>query len=94
MNLDTHEAYRGDTPLQLTPTEWKLLEELVTSSPRVVSREQLEQTVWDDVEPSSSLLKVYINKLRKKVDISPFSPLIHTLPGVGIVLKAKDENEQ
>ncbi|WP_432734546.1 response regulator transcription factor [Maridesulfovibrio sp. FT414] len=94
MNLDTHEAFRQGTPLPLTPTEWKILEELALNSPKVVTRERLEHAVWDDSETSSSLLKVYINKLRKKVDAPPFAPMIHTVPGVGIVLKAEDGNEQ
>ncbi len=94
MNLDSHEAFRGGTPLHLTPTEWKLLEELLINSPKVVSRDRLEQAVWEDSEPSSSLLKVYINKLRKKVDTPLYTPLIHTIPGVGIVLKPEDASEQ
>lgn len=92
MNLDTHEAVRGTTELQLTPTEWKLLEELAVNSPKVISRERLERAVWGE-ESSESLLKVYLNKLRKKVDAEPFKPMIHTVPGVGVVLKPEDKDE-
>ncbi|WP_320171691.1 response regulator transcription factor [Maridesulfovibrio sp.] len=94
MNLDTHEAVREGQPLLLTPTEWKILEELALNSPRVVSRNSLEQAVWGDSVPSQSLLKVYLNKLRKKVDAPPFSPMIRTLPGVGIVLEQEGGDEQ
>jgi DNA-binding response OmpR family regulator len=92
MNLDTHEATRAGLDLKLTPTEWKLLEHLAENSPRVVSRTQLEQAVWGDSIPSQSSLKVYLNKLRKKVDTVEWAPLIHTLPGVGVVLKAEDDH--
>ena len=94
MNLDTHEAIRNGNPIQLTPTEWKLLEVLAVHSPKVVSRVQLEQIVWGDSIPSQSLLKVYLNKLRKKVDISTLPPIIQTLPGVGVVLKLGDDHEE
>lgn len=93
MDLDTHEAARGSRPLQLTPTEWRLLETLAASSPRVVSRAKLERAVWGDVTPSSSSLKVYVSKLRKKVDAAPSARLIHTVPGVGVALaELKDED--
>ncbi|WP_027721874.1 response regulator transcription factor [Maridesulfovibrio zosterae] len=91
MNLDTHEVWRNGQSLNLTPTEWKLLQELVMNSPKVVSRAKLEQAVWGDSIPSQSLLKVYLNKLRKKVDGPDFCPIIHTVPGVGVVLRQEDE---
>jgi DNA-binding response OmpR family regulator len=94
MNLDTHEVYRDGQSLNLTPTEWKLLEELAVNSPKVISRSKLEQAVWGDSIPSQSLLKVYLNKLRKKVDGSDFVPLIHTVPGVGISLKLEGDSAE
>ncbi len=93
MNLDTREASREGLPLHLSPTEWKLLEILAMHSPRVLSRARLEQAVWDDRLPCQSSLKVYLNKLRKKVDAPPWRPLIHTLPGVGVALRVDDEND-
>jgi len=92
MNLDTREAFREGEALHLSPTEWKLLETLLTHSPRVLARSRLEQAVWGDDLPGQSNLKVYLNRLRKKVDAPPWRPLIHTLPGVGVALRADDED--
>jgi len=94
MNLDTHEAFRAGHPLHLTPTEWKLLEVLAANSPRVVSRSQLEETVWEDSMPSESSLKVYLSKLRKKVDAPPLPALIHTVQGVGVAMRAEEDHEE
>jgi len=94
MNLDTHEASRAGQPLHLTPTEWKLLEILAENSPRVVSRSQLEEAIWGDSIPSESSLKVYLSKLRRKVDAAPWFPLVQTLPRVGVALKPEESHGQ
>ncbi|WP_421870628.1 response regulator transcription factor [Motiliproteus sp.] len=87
LELETRIASRAGQPLKLTPSGWILLEALVRASPAVVSRRQLEQLLWPDTLPDSNSLKVHLHHLRKQVD-KPFErPLIHTLPGQGVLLK-------
>jgi len=87
MNLHRHEIKRDNTVLTITPTGWKLLETLMRASPCVVTRSQLQQTVWSDQPPDSNSLKVHLFKLRQKID-KPFDKdLIHTLSGQGFCLR-------
>jgi DNA-binding response OmpR family regulator len=92
LHLDTHRAFRGDRELTLTPTGWKLLDTLVRSSPGIVSRQKLIQTVWGDEVPESNSLKVHLHKLRRQVDGKNESPLLHTIPGLGYALRSQNEN--
>ncbi|OAN13171.1 XRE family transcriptional regulator [Photobacterium jeanii] len=86
LDLDNHQAYRGDTSLILSPQSWKILLVLAQRSPAVVTREELEQEVWGD-EISTNNLKVQIHKLRQSVD-KPFAfSLIQSVPKVGFVLR-------
>lgn len=88
--LETRKASRAGQPLKLTPSGWILLEALVRASPAVVSRGQLEYLLWPDETPDSNSLKVHLHHLRKQVD-KPFDrPLIHTLPGQGVLIKDGD----
>lgn len=87
LNPDTREAKRAGQLLQLTPIGWKLLVKLVQSSPNVVSRTDLETHVWPDEMPNKAVLKTQLHRLRSVVD-GPFDkPLLHTIKGVGVVLK-------
>lgn len=86
--LDRRQAFRGDRELILTPTGWKLLEILVRSSPAVVSRQKLLQTLWGDDIPESNSLKVHLHKLRRQVDAANEPSILHTIPGHGYVIKA------
>ena len=85
LTLDTGSrvAKRGPHTLSLTPTGFTILQTLLERSPSLVSREELEQTLWGDEPPASDTLRSQIYKLRKTVD-KPFArPLIHTVPGAG-----------
>jgi two-component system OmpR family response regulator len=77
-------VFRGDERVELTPTEFRLLEQLARSAGDVVSRAELLDHVWngeDDV--SANVVDVYIGYLRRKLD-APFGrPIIHTVRGVG-----------
>ena len=83
LDLGEHKAWRGNRVLNLTRTEFALLECLLRSAPRVVTRDRLIETVWNDREISPNNIDVFIKFLRSKVDGSGFSKLIHTERGIG-----------
>ncbi|MGL6260290.1 response regulator transcription factor [Vibrio sp. WXL210] len=87
VDLDKHQATRAGHPLKIPPVCWKMLVCLMQNSPNVVSKTKLEDEVWGDALPSTDSLKVQLFKLRKVVD-APFEhKLIHTVHGVGIVIR-------
>jgi len=87
-NTETHEVRRGSTALNLTPTEFSILECLMKSAGRIVTRQRLIESVWGvDREVENNNLDVFIRLLRTKVD-SPGQPrLIQTSRGVGYSLR-------
>ena len=87
LDLGEHKAWRGSRALNLTRTEFALLECLLRSAPRVVTRDRLIETVWNDREISPNNIDVFIKFLRSKVDASGLSKLIHTERGVGYSLR-------
>jgi two-component system OmpR family response regulator len=88
LDEETREVYRGDRPIELTPTEFKLLRYLMLNPRRVLSKAQILDYVWEyDFEGDANVVETYISYLRKKVD-SQDSPLIHTLRGAGYSLRA------
>jgi two-component system response regulator MprA len=85
-----HEASRGDRQLELTRTEFLLLELLMRHPRRVLSREVIFDRVWGyDFGPASNSLEVYIGYLRRKTEAGGEPRLIHTIRGVGYVLKER-----
>ena len=79
---------RAGVPIELTTKEYELLEYLMRQQRRVLSHSQLYDTVWDhSFEGESNVLEVYIGYLRKKIDRPGLVKLIHTVRGVGYVLK-------
>ena len=89
MNTITREVTRDGTPLELTRTEYMLLEMLLAHPRQVLTREQILETVWGfDFEPASNSLDVYVMYLRRKTEIEGKPRLIHTVRGVGYVLRA------
>ena len=91
MNLQQRQLSRGDTPLHLSPIGWQLLELLLRESPNVVSRQRLEIAVWGEEVPDSDSLKVHLHHLRKTIDGGFDTPLLHTLPGIGMAIRADHE---
>jgi two-component system, OmpR family, response regulator len=87
MDEDTHEVWRGATPIELTPTEYNLLRFLLENPRRVLSKDQILDHVWNyDFGGDASIVETYISYLRKKVDaLEPH--VIHTVRGVGYVLR-------
>ena len=90
LTLDTvtHEAHRDQTKIELTSREYLLLEFLMRSAGRICSRMAILEKVWSyDFDPGSNLVDVYIKRVREKVD-GEFEPkLLHTVRGLGYVLK-------
>lgn len=90
MDLVTHKATRSEQSLQLTAKEFELLEYLLRHQGHVVSREMLARDVWNETAratPLDNVIDVHIARLRRKVD-DPFDrKLIHTLRGVGFILR-------
>ena len=90
MDLVTRKVSRSDQNIDLTAKEFELLEYLLRNQGYVVSREMLTRDVWKGTQratPLDNVIDVHITRLRKKVD-DPFgAPLIHTIRGVGFVIK-------
>jgi two-component system OmpR family response regulator len=89
LDEDAHEATRRGQPLDLTPTEFKLLRYLMLNAGRVLSKAQILDHVWNyDFGGNDNVVETYVSYLRKKVDrFHP--PLIHTVRRVGYTLRAK-----
>ncbi|GAC12840.1 response regulator transcription factor [Aliiglaciecola lipolytica] len=90
LDLTQHSAQLKDKNLKISPTGFKLLEELVRASPQVISRQHLMQTVWGDEQPDSNNLKVHIHHLRKMLDVDSSNIRLETVAGVGFVIKAEN----
>lgn len=89
LNVDTREVKRGDRIIELTTREFDLLLHFLKHPNVVQSREQLLNAVWGyDYFGDTNVVDVYIGYLRNKIDIDS-EPLIHTVRGVGYVLKEK-----
>lgn len=90
LNEDSYEVFRGDTPIELTTTEFELLRYLMSNPRRVLSKNHILDRVWSyDFGGKQSIVEIYISYLRKKIDtLGP--PLIHTVRGVGYMIKAAD----
>ncbi len=88
LDLIGREAKRGDRVLQLTPQEFSLLEYLCRNVGRVVTRTMILDHVWHmHFDPATNVVDVHIYRLRSKVDCDGCKPLIHTIRGVGYLLK-------
>jgi DNA-binding response OmpR family regulator len=91
MDTDLREITRAGQTIELNKACWQILEALLKASPRVLTRQEIEQTIWPDQLPDSDVLKSHIYKLRQQVD-KPFKqPLIHTVRGVGLVVRNEDQ---
>ena len=90
VHLDTHEVLRGGKEITLSGKEFSLLRYMIQNQGIVLSREKLEQHIWNyDYTGGSNVIDVYIRYLRKKIDEGFTSKLIHTVRGAGYVLKEK-----
>ena len=90
LSLDTitRELQRGGTRIELTTREYRLLEFLLRSAGRICGRMTIIEKVWDyDFDPGTNLVDVYIKRLREKIDDNFEPKLLHTVRGIGYVLK-------
>ena len=88
LNEDSHEVERDGTEIELTATEFELLRYLMRNERRVLSKAQILDRVWSyDFGGKSSVVELYISYLRKKIDAGR-APLLHTVRGVGYMIKA------
>ena len=94
MDLATREVTRGGRPVELTRTEFTLLEMFLAHPRQVLTREQILKAVWGfDFEPTSNSLDVYVMYLRRKTEAGGEPRLVHTVRGVGYVLRADGGTE-
>jgi two-component system, OmpR family, response regulator len=90
LDEDTYEVRRGETPIELTATEFELLRFMMRNPRRVLSKSQILDRVWRyDFGGKSSIVELYISYLRKKID-SLGPRMIHTVHGVGYMIKSAE----
>lgn len=86
----TYQVERAGAPIELAPTEYKMLRYLMINANVVLSRQQLLDAVWGtDFYGDDSVVATYISYLRRKIDIDGLEPLIHTHRGFGYVLRGE-----
>ena len=92
VNCNSHEVFRDNTSIKLSTREFTILEYMIRNKEKVLSREKIEHHIWDyNYEGGTNVVDVYIRYLRKKIDDN-FSPkLIHTIRGIGYILKVENE---
>ncbi len=87
LDLISREARRGEQPLNLLPTEYKLLEFMMRNSGQIITRMMIFEEVWGyHFDPGTNLIDVHIGRLRKKIDAPGLTPLIRTVRGSGYVI--------
>ncbi len=88
LNQLTHEVKRAGEKIDLTATEYALLEYLMLNKNQVVTRTMISEHVWEqDFDSFSNVINVYVNYLRKKIDAGFSKKLIHSIRGKGYTLK-------
>lgn len=91
INLSSHTVTRGGTEINLTNKEYQLLEYLLYNKEKVLSREKIENHIWNyDYEGGTNVIDVYIRYLRKKIDDGSPIKLIHTVRGAGYVIREEN----
>jgi DNA-binding response OmpR family regulator len=89
LDTATHEVRRAGEPIEVTPKEYAVLAYLMRHAGRVMSRTLITEYAWDyHFDPGTNIVDVVINRLRRKVDQGRTPKLIHTVRGVGYVVKA------
>jgi DNA-binding response OmpR family regulator len=90
LELDTvsHKARRGDRSIDLTAKEYALLEFFLRNKDRILSRSIISEHIWEySFDTGTNLIDVYVNHLRGKIDTGVGKKLIHTVRGVGYVIR-------
>ncbi|WP_067672353.1 response regulator transcription factor [Nocardia miyunensis] len=90
LDVDAHQVWRAGSPITLSPTEFDVLRYLVLNSGKVLSRKQILDNVWGAGERRASrVVETFVSRIRQKVDAEG-APLIHTVRGLGYVLRRSD----
>ncbi|NLK93519.1 MAG: response regulator transcription factor [Bacteroidales bacterium] len=90
MDLNTHQVFVQEEEVMLTPKEFALLEFILRNKGKVCTRTRIIEHVWDiHFDYNTSVIDVYINALRKKIDKGSGESLITTIRGVGYIIKEK-----
>lgn len=88
LDTQTHRVKRGSVEITLTPKEYSILEYLVRNKNRIISRTILTEHVYDyHFDTDTNVIDVYMNKLRNKIDKGYEKQLLHTVRGVGYMIK-------
>lgn len=93
LELDLNEKVfkRNGQEIHLTPKEFNLLQYMMENPERVLSRTEISEKVWDThFDTGTNFIDVYINYLRKKIEIDPSKKVIHTKSGMGFILKSNE----
>lgn len=94
VHMDTQQVKRGGQEIRLSGKEFALLRYMIQNEGIVLSRDRLEQHLWNfDYAGGSNVIDVYIRYLRKKIDEGHEQKLIHTVRGAGYVLKAENKRQ-
>ena len=94
VDLDANTVFRDDLLIKLSGREYSILEYLIRNKGKILSRERIEDHIWNyDYEGGTNVIDVYIRYLRKKIDDNYTPKLIHTIRGLGYVLRVDNENE-
>jgi DNA-binding response OmpR family regulator len=89
LDMESREVRRAGERIDLTPKEYTVLEYLMRHTGRVMSRTLITEYAWDyHFDPGTNIVDVVINRLRKKVDSGHAQKLVHTVRGIGYVVKA------
>jgi len=88
LDTQTHKVKKGDNEINLTPKEYSILEYLMRNKNHVVSRMKLTEHVYEyQFDPDTNVIDVYINKLRNKIDKDSDQRILHTIRGIGYMIK-------
>lgn len=94
MNMDEKTVRRHGKKIDLTAKEFALLEYFVRHKGKVLSRTEIAEKVWDlNFDTGTNVIDVYVNFLRKKIDKDFDVKLIHTVVGMGYIMKVEEEEE-
>lgn len=94
LDLAKRQVMRSGIEINLTSKEYEILEYLMKNKDHIVTRQQIQDHVWDyDYEGASNLIDVLIKNIRKKIDLGNSKPLIFTKRGLGYVIRTLDDAE-
>ena len=94
VDLDAKTVFRDDVLIKLSGREYSILEYLIRNKGKILPRERIEDHIWNyEYEGGTNVIDVYIRYLRKKIDDGYNPKLIHTVRGLGYVLRVDNENK-